>query len=373
MIRLKYIFIIWLLSFEAYATNTLSYHDLDLNIDGYVGYKYINSSAKNSAIHSEPELGLLLSLDINDNWGMFTQFEYDTTIERSLAYSFVSYRNQLTDNIEVNINGGQLRHDYGLYNNTRLNPKTRQGVIVPQAIYWDSLKHLVVSGTGINFKLKYDNLEVGYTIDNPDIIDPVKESKIWSSSLLNKINTTFGSHHLATLKYSFDTIPLVYKSSWTWLNLGNDTTPIAAIVFPKYAGNDYVSQIWNNGFIYNHDKWILSAEASLVKPYFGEWFNSDENSIGVSFTAEYELTDHLSLRTNYNKFKSLPVKNPSQPWYRRAEDANIGLNYHQDNWMIGMEYHHINGGRTVFPDDWNQDPDSYREWHMIGINAAYFF
>lgn len=222
MIKFFSAIILYIVSLSCSAV-TYDYDSLKLHINGYVGYKYVTSSTSNNAIPSEPELGLELSLDINDNWSAYTQFQYDEEIENALTYSFLTYQNNFsTDDFMLRINAGKLRHDTALYNNTRINPRTRQGVIVPQSIYWDSLKHLLTSGNGINVNLKFDNLEIGYTVDQPIVSNPKQEARVWTGPLLNQIDTYFGSHQLATIKYSFDEVPVVLKSSWTRLDLGND-------------------------------------------------------------------------------------------------------------------------------------------------------
>ena len=352
---------------------TFTHNDMQLNVNGYVGYRHISTTAQNSNIVSEPELGLALSLDLDNNWSMFTQFYFEESLDNALAYSFITYQNQLSKDFQVRVNAGKLRHNFGLYNDTRINPRTRQGVIMPQAIYWDSLRHLITSGEGVNVGIKWNQLELGYTIDNPIVTDPIHEAKVWSSTLLNEIHTSFGSHQLATLKYTFTTLPVVLKSSWTRIDLGNDNSYIVKYVFPGYENDNQVSQIWNNGIILTKGDWTLSAEMMILKPFFGAWFNSDKHALGVSYTAEYEINENVSVRANYNSYKTPPKKYPPQPWYTYADDSNIGVNYHRDNWMISAEVHHINGGRWVDPTDWAQNPNSYKEWWMVGLNAVYFF
>ena len=344
--------------------------DIKLHINGYVGYKYITSTAKNTAIRSEPELGLDLSLDINNNWSAFTQFTYDSTIDNALVYSFLTYEKVLTENFSFRVDGGKLRHDTALYNNVRINPRTRPGVIVPQAIYWDSLQNILASGNGLKFTMKFNNLEFGYTIDQPIVTDPKNEAFIWTSGLLEEIDAEFGSHQMALLKYSFDEVPLTLKATWTRLDLGNKNTKLLKMVLPEYSTKNQVVEFLNSGFIWEGNTWKFSAESLIVKPFYTEWLQN--NSIGYSLTLSKDISEHITLYTNYNKYESNPLR-PTVSWYQTTEDINVGLNYHEKNWMIGAEVHHINGGRWVNPSDFREDPTAYKEWWMFGINAVYFF
>jgi len=361
--------ILCIISYNALAVMT-EFAGMKLYTNGYVGYKYVTSSVKNTTIPSAPELGLELSLDINEHWSAYTQFAYDSNAYNSLVYSFLSYEHVLYDDLTVRINAGKLRHNTGLYNNTRINPRARPGVIVPQSIYWDSLSHILTSGEGVNLTLKYKNLELGYTIDNPVVTDPVTEATIWTGPLLRSINASFGSHQMATIKYSFDSIPLELKSSWTKIDLGNDNSPMLAYILPSYANSNQGVQFITTGGIYTHKDWTFSAEHLYLKPFYTNWF-TDYNSQGLSFTIRKEITEHVSLYTNYNQYTTKPLV--STPYHEYSKDINIGVNYHQKNWMIGAEVHHINGSRWMNPADYVNNNSDYKEWWMVGLNAVYFF
>jgi hypothetical protein len=370
MINIAIIVLFLLLPVQVHAF-TIDTLGIRAHINGYLGYKYIASTAKNSAIPSQPELGINLSVELNDHWSTYTQFQYDDNIENAMAYNFISYKTALSEDAELSINAGKLRHRYGLYNSARVNPLTRQGVVMPQAIYWDSLRDILTSGTGVEFNIEWKNLEISYSITDPAVTDPDYDAKIWSPRLLKTVDTSFGSFQLATLQYTFDTIPLVYKGSWTRINLGSQNTPAVKFLFPQYENSEQITTIWTNSLKYVHNDWTFSAESILVQPFFAE--KTSQLGLGLSFTAQYELTEHTALMVNYNEYRSGKPRASAQPWYNYAKDINIGVTYHRDKWLVGAQIHRINGGRWVDNNDWNADPNSYKEWWMVGINAVYFF
>jgi hypothetical protein len=362
---------------QSVYSKTFESGDLKLDVNGYVGYKYIASTAENNAIQSAPELGLALSLQAGNHVTLYTQFAYDEVqLSDALIYSFASFDWQFENELKVSLKGGKLRHNLGMYNATRVNPRTRQGVIMPQAIYWDSLSHLLTSGVGVGIDLTWHGLEAGYIIDEPVSSHPVQEARSWTRDLLDYADVSFGSYQSAYLKYSFDDVPLRVKSSWMHINLGSATSKVANFLFPDKKNTDEYFDIFLNSVEYDiTDKLTVSGESIFVKSYFNSYDDIKQWSNGYSFSANYEITENLSTRVNYNYYNSQQLQNtPTIPWYlKHTTDVNVGLNYHRDNWMIGVEGHMIQGGRWAMPDDFRADPTSYKEWYMVGVNAVYFF
>ena len=366
MKKILAILILNTICYSAYG-KTFEHNNMRLDVNGYAGYKYITSSAQDTVNNSEPELGLALSLQLTDNLSAYTQFAYANDIETSLVYSFLSYDYLINPDFRVGIKAGKLRHEYGLYNSSRINPRTRQGVIMPQSIYWDSLRYRLASGVGINFNLRWKNLELSYTIDQPTVTDPQYEGLVWAPGLLNQVTSDFGSHQIASLKYSFSTIPLIFKASWTNNNLGSDNTKIHDIVFPD--NNEQIMELLNLGVEYNYEKLTLSAEALLINTFFTEWDNF--YSHGTSYTAKYEFSDKIDLRINYNYYYTPALQR--NKWLQNTNDINIGINYHEDDWMIGAEVHQVNGARWTNPADQSRGQEEYDNWYIFAINAVYFF
>lgn len=353
--------------------NAFTYYknDSQLDINGYVGYQYIYKTAKEDDIKSKIEYGLSLAYKLNDNWSAYTQFAEASYIDNALVYSFVAYDKKLSEDFELNIKGGKLRHGFALYNDIRLNPRTRPYIIMPQAIYWDALKYFLVSGDGINPNLKYKNWEFSYTIDSPEIQNPEHEAKVWSGVMQNSVSGGFGAHQLATIKYTFDEIPLILKASWMYVNLGNHKTAFADILYPQFKGKPLEHEIITPGAILNLGKTTLSFESLLFKPFYAEWGQTNKLSWGHSFTVKYELTEKIDIYSNYNYYHTNTP--PKYSWFANTHDASIGARYHEKNWQVGIETHYVNGGRWVDPDNFQANPSDYKSWMMIGANFTYFF
>jgi len=380
MINIYHIILTVIILFSAaeLQAKTFQNEDLKLDVNGYVGYRYIGSTAKNSVLPSNPELGLALSLQTSQYLSFYTQFAYANEIDNALLYSFASIDVPLNDEITAGIKIGKLRHDTGLFNATRVNPGTRPGVIVPQAIYWDSLQRMVTSGTGINLNIKWRNFEASYSIDKPDVADAKSEAFTWTRNLLKEIETSFGSHQTAFIKYSDDSIPLTLKSTWKRVNLGNNNNlPVFNFIFKNKfpESTNQIYDIFINSLQYSYENLTVSLEDIRVGAFFNSVSSIDQWSYGDSITLKYDVDDNISVYTNYNNYNSGHIANtPQLPWYyENVHDGSVGINYHKDNWMIGVEAHKIQGGRWVEPQDFNADPNAYKNWYMIAVNAVYFF
>lgn len=119
----------------------------------------------------------------------------------------------------------------------------------------------------------------------------------------------------------------------------------------------------------------ITGESLFVKTPFDFSNDFTEWSNGYAFTAKYELTEKVSLYSNYNYYQAQQLPNtPPIAWQlKHTTDVSVGVNYHQDNWQLAAEIHKIQGGRWSMPADYRADPDSYKNWYMVGVNFVYFF
>lgn len=350
----------------------------NVQVSGYVGYTQLFSNSKISNTFTDtqkPELGLNIVYN-NKNFQIFNQFRYGTTEGTALVYNFAQYTFNLADDLNLTIKGGKLRHDMGLYNTSKVNPKTRQGVFMPQGIYWDEFDEFTASGAGISAEIQFKEFKLSYTIDDPTIIDAEKLARTYTLGLLSKTDTHFGSHQILSATYSPYELPLIIKTSWALLNLGNKTTKFMETHAPAQVGKDLTSEMATLGAEYKAGDFILSAETIFVRSLTQDWIRDiGIISHGVSFTAVYQINEHLDLRFNYNKYTSAlgATYYRATPWMANQEDFNAGINYHSGPWMFQIEGHSISGARVIDPIDSRNNYDDYKDWFIIGTNIVYSF
>ena len=341
---------------------------------GYVGYQQVSGTAdiNQSFSSAEPQLGLNLIYN-NRNFQLFNQFRFGTNIETVAVYNFAQYTFNLAEETNFSIRGGKVQHELGLYNTSRIDPRTRQGVIMPQSIYWNTFENFFTSGVGVEALLQYKDIIFTYTIDDPTITNSAEVRKMMTGPLLNSMQTTFGSHQNVSITYSPRDLPLVLKTTHTRFNFGNDTSQYMTLYDNNQIGKDLIAYVTTFGAEYKIGDFQLSAETLIFTKSNQRWTDIADMNKGYSFTGVYSLFDHFDLRLNYNQYVSNETKFYStNPWMGYYKDTNVGINFHPtNNLMFQLEGHHINGGRTVYTTDSNLD--QYKEWYMINFNAIYSF
>lgn len=354
--------------------------DKDQNIQafGYLGYKQLfsNNNIENSYSRtSKPELGLNIIYNKGD-FQIFNQFRYGEDSGTYLVYNFMQYTFNIANEINLSLKGGKLRHEFGLYNTTRVNPKTRQGVIQPQSIYWDTFDEFLTSGTGVGASLKVYDFELGFTYDDPTLIDQGKSTRVMVGPILNSIKDTgFGDHYIAYVNYTPKNIPLIVKSSFSSLNLGSNYSGFGRYVLPQIVNEDFEVSAITFGVEYDFDSFILSGETLLFKTPEKKWQDFDKLTKGFSVTGIYHINDNLDYRLNYNEYDSGLARKftPTTPWLAYGKDLNCGFNYHFDSWMFQVEGHYINGAKMLDVKDVGMNVQDYKSWWMIGTNVVYSF
>lgn len=344
---------------------------MQFDIRGYAGWRQIFSDVQFDSIPSAPELGLATSLKVTDRLNIFNQFKYGTTLSNVLVYNQINYTPYIPiDSLELTLNGGRVWYDNNLYNITRVNPRTRQGVFQPQAIYWDTLARSITSGDGIGFDLKYKDFNMSYIIDKQITTNKNTEARAWTTYPINRMSSTFGNHQMVAVGFDFPEYGIRTKASWNH-SLFNITNK------PKNINiNDFIVEYFFAGVEWTHNKWIVAVETINVRDAELSWADRLNKNYGASGTITYELCNYVDVRFNFNQYVSAP-RPPLQADYRsqanRFKDVNFGFNFHTGPWMANVEMHWMQGARIVDPSNYVADPQSYTNYYVVGTNLVYFF
>lgn len=344
---------------------------------GYAGYQYLytrNNIKSTFDNAGSPELGLNIIYN-NRDFQIFNQFRYGTDSGIYLVYNFMQYTFNLKEDIDFIIKGGKIRNDFGLYNTSRINPTTRQGVIMPQSIYWDAFDEFLTSSSGVGATLKYKDYELTYNIGDPTIVNNQKTTRVFFGNTMNSVSTSFGSIQNASLTYSPVNSPLIVKGSWIHAAFGNDTGPAMKYVDPELIHTNIKLDAFHVGGEYRYKQFTTSAEMVLFRSPNVDVTDFRQMNKGYSFSEVYEVNDNINLRLNYNQYVSQQSTryHPMDPWVGSFKDLNFGINYHEKKWMIQTEVHHINGAMTIDSQDYQSNPGAYKDWWMIGMNINYSF
>lgn len=348
----------------------------NLQYNGYIGYQQLNSTANISKAYDiySPQLGLNLIYN-RGNFQFFNQFRYAKDVRDMLVYSFAQYTFHVMNDTDFTVKLGKVQNEVGLYNTTRINPRTRQGIIQPSAIYWGVFENFFTSGVGVESILRIKEFTFTYSVTDPDLTDPEKVRRAFYGNLLTGMNTSFGSHQNFSAAYTPKQIPLTLKGTYSRIDFGNHLNrELIAIAAPKFNGATHMyADIFISGIEYRYEKLIFAAEQFTFKDQSQSWTSFIKLNRGTSYSGTWLIDEHFSLRANYNQYesqnKSFYAKNPWMGYYK---DINIGVNYYIKDWMFQIEGHHLNGARSIYLGN-ETNTNQYKEWYMINFGVVYSF
>lgn len=339
---------------------------MQFDISGYLGWKQIISNQQFNSIPSQPEIGITTSLKITNTLTAFNQFKYGTSINDILVYNHIAYTPDIPiKDFQLTVRGGKIWYDWGLYNTTRVNPRTRQGVFQPQAIYWNSFDQSATSGTGGAVDIKYKHFTASYMVDKSTIVNPDKESKAWT--LIDNaygLRSNFGNHQLVSVGYEIPEYGLRSKSFWQTESLN---TSIPGVPNGLFFGGDQLG----TGLEWIYKDLTLSVEGFCTKPRQNSWSNFSKLYCAISPTAIYDITDNISVRANYNQYRTPFQLAPQVQTY--SKDMNLGVGWHKGSWIANVEGHYIQGGRLVDANNVIDNPNGYKNFYVIGMNLVWFW
>ena len=364
--RLAIIFLLFVLCGSAFGYEYNLPYDMKLTASGYVGWRQIISDVEYDSLKSEPEVGLATSLAITDRLIMFNQFKYGTSVDEVLVYNQLSYTPDIPiSDFTVTFKGGRILHDTFLYNSTRINPRTRQGVFQPQAMAWDIFGRAITSGSGVGVDMKYKRFSASYVIDKMTIIDGDSEAQGWANMpQAYDLKSKFGHNQIATLGYDLCEYGLRLKM---WAEKEDFTMRIANEPTRISLGGSHLGA----GIEWKYNDFVASFETMATKRKVASWSKWDTIYFATSATLEYDLTENWTIRANYNQYRTPKDIGPQVSRY--SQDMNVGVNWHYKNYMIGAQLNYIQGGRLVDPHAVYKNPDDYDHFLVGGINAVYFF
>ncbi len=200
------------------------------------------------------------------------------------------------------VRAGRIKNPLGLYNETRDVPFTRPGIFLPQSVYYDKVRNLMLSSDGLMFygesygEIGHLSLTLG---GGRAVIDENVEWAYLGDDFDGKLEAE-GTSWVASLWYTTQTEDIKLGLSGFVSTMAFD--PGANSVLG--AGSiDFLD--WIASFQYNAQDWTLSAEYSRVPlkwKDFGPFFPFHEETIeGYYLQGAYRLHANLELMLRYEE------------------------------------------------------------------------
>ena len=281
---------------------------------------------------------------------------------------------------------GRIKNPLGLYNETRDVPFTHPGIFLPQVVYYDRVRNLMLASDGmmLHGELYGDTGTFTFTLGGGQSV--MDENVEWVF-LQNDFNGEFkpdSNSFIASLWYTLSGNQLKFGLSGATLPLKFNAGP-----FSPLDGGITRSLYWIASIQYDAEDWTLSAEYAsepLEWRDYGPFFmNRKVTTEGYYLQGLYRIRPDIQLMLRYeegfadrNNRAGTPPPGVTAsllpPYANFSKIWTTGLRWDIDrNWMLRVEYQRHHGTFVLSPRE-NLDPGQLREdWDLFAIQAAFRF
>lgn len=340
--------------------------------------------------------GQVLSRRAGDLYSGSPQIDYallDATLFSSAQSTFGMYL-------------GRIKNPIGLYNETRDVAHTREGIFLPQAIYFDKVRNLTVSSDGLHLygRLYRDSgtwsLQggIGYPIVDKNF-EYAYMGQDWDGKVRSNDLAAFGR-----LLYEHNGGRWIYAFTGASVRTYFRASGADQVAFPAgpglSSGNiDIDYSVFSAQF--NGEKWQFTTEvafqAARYRDISSAFAAQDFNSIGYYSQLSYNFTPRWQGFLRYEEFQiNHDDWNASNRARQNREEsaflANFGIErspipahaYYSKIWAIGghwdvtpqwrvrAEYQIIEGTATLSPRE-NEMSQTDKHWNLFALSLSYYF
>jgi len=300
-----------------------------------------------------------------------------------LDYAFVDLTLLSSAENKAGVRLGRMKNPYGLYTDTRDVAFTRPGIIVPQPIYFDSLRKLALSGDGIHV---YGNLAVpGGTLEaitgiislplddrsnKASLVAPHAPGELDQNGLTTGIRVLYETNDKQWRGgFSYDPHKSVYHPGQGDPNPRRDMKFKPWILSLQYT-NEYITL---TGEYSQRKGKIVSGGITLLDSTSEDWYVQAQ----YRFMPQWEMLlryDNITSDKDDPSGKQFAARTglPSHGQY--LHDWIVGLRYDvTPGFMLRTEWHHAKGTGGLSPLDNPVAADLERDWNMLMLLGSYHF
>ena len=286
---------------------------------------------------------------------------------------------------ELSFRIGRIKHPLGFYNQGRDADLLRPSVLLPQAVYPEGLRDLILAYQGVSFygtlagDIEYD-IYGGAThldADNPTlrslIFQLVGDLDVPEKELKNKRQIG------ASVKWNTPLEGLAIGVSRLEAKLEGSIglSPVLTFdfVIPKLAFTFYSLE-------YQRDQLSLAAELMDLK-FRPDGFATEFDPTGWYVSGAWRFNDHLEIHGNYNEFYSygsdkngnLLVAQNLPRHFAWQKDYTLGVRLDiTSQFIIKFEWHRIKGMGLIYAYDVDRLEPPYEEgWNLAALKATFHF
>lgn len=366
----------------------------DISVHGFITQSFFHSSDNNFYGHSDDgvspgltEIGLNISYQMTNDLSVLAQGLYRRAGDLDagsvrLDFALLDYNLFNYDKGQVGLRAGRIKYTYGLYNDTRDITFVNPSIFLPQGMYFDRSRDLLISADGFSlyadhtsqigdFHLKFnfglppgDSDEIRAAVLGTGARGKMTAAPSTAMQLLYEIN---GGEYI--LGVSHNLLRLEYE-------------PIANDIFS--AGSTDIHALAFSGQ-YNGESFTLTGEFSHRWNIF-EGYGSVPDITTQTQTwyvqGSYKVIPELDLVLRYedvvmsiddkdgSMFAALGL--PSHLGY--ANDFMVGIRWDiNPSWMLRAEYHRVNGTAWLTVADNPNQTSLVGNWDLYALQLSYHF
>ncbi len=365
-----------------------------LELHAFISQGHVHTTANRFMGDSENgsfdfrEIGASFSLRLASSWLVSAQVLSRKAGEMSndspdLDYALVDFTAHASDRWRAGLIAGRFKNPIGLYNDTRDVPFTRPSVFLPQSIYWEKLRDIMLSSDGAQGYAEYYRgrhglfLQLGVGRLSPDEnLEWAYLGRDWPGSY-----EPDGPSLVGRLLYELDGGRLRLALSGFSGDLRFDADPGAL----PGSGNTRVGYRVAS-FQYNTEAWSLTAEY-MQEPV--EWrgftppqFNNRGTADGYYLQGTWRPAPDWELLLRYDA--AFLDRNDRDGRKQSARDGLPAHHYYSKAWSLGVTWQPTGGfmlraqfdrvdGTAFLSSRENDGPAPEGRWNMLSLLVSLGF
>lgn len=307
-----------------------------------------------------------------------------------LDYGFLTWRAVEGRDSSHSIMLGRIKVPVGFYNETRDSPFTRIGSFLPQGIYNDRIRNVLMSADEViywgEFRISdwaYD-LKLGKGRSNP-VNGEIKSFYSTLPDIPVGFSADSSWHAQVLADYNSGQMRLAYSKFFIGANVDTNSDSISSRSGKIQVSYQIISVELNS------PDWSLSTEAfwaTISQSGFDSLPIGEGRPFGMysQFTLHSVVRSKPFVRLEYSALDDSDpggakyAKDRSQnllglPAYiRYSKDVSAGLSYTPNkNWLFNFEVHHIEGALGATLIDHTYNPKMSKYWNLVVISSSWRF
>jgi len=323
-----------------------------------------------------------------------------------IDFGLLDYGNTISDDYRLGIRAGRVRMPYGIYNDTRDVAFTRPSILLPQSIYYEAARDIMISADGL---LVYGESRKPWGNLTLELFGGYPRTDSAETQFSNSFNfpVTLAPEPSFIGRLNYD----AYDGSMRFALSGGYVSAKAELnspFFPQNKGSITYSPILLSAQ-YNTDKWTFTSE------FYHAFFSSEGlglrdasgniiqdfnySNYSYFFQAAYRFAPKWELMTRYDAMMqhndttsicNSSLIRPIEPfcrfippsYYEFAKTFTVGLRYDiTSSMMIRAEYNYVNGTAWLpvqgVPTDVIFNKPDYSKtsqyWNVFGLQVSVRF